>query len=152
MGERLEFDGIDSIEGHMLLPKGTYSFEIDSVNPNYMSKGSEEKAPSRALELKCHVIEGVDFDDGTSTSGMERTMRLWFPTAGQKDGGNSCARRFVEFGNACGASVSYDKDSKRVVVEDIDEFIGARFVCTVAYQVYNGNNQEDYKNFKVYSA
>jgi len=148
MGERLEFDGVTSIEGHMLLPKGTYAFEIDSVNPGHVAK---EKG-SRALEVKAHVIEGVDFEDGTSTVGMERTMRLWFPTPAQKDGGNSCGRRFVEFGGACGARVTFDKASARLVVEDIDEFVGARFVCQVAWQEYKGENQEDYKNYKAYSA
>jgi hypothetical protein len=144
---RLHFDGITSIEGHMLLPKGTYAFEIDSTDPNYQSKDKG----TRALELKCHVVEGVDFEDGTSTVGMERTMRLWFPNKSQKDGGNSCARRFVEVGAACGVNVAYDKDAQAVDLES-DDFIGTRFVATVAYQDYNGQPQEDYKQYKAYTA
>jgi hypothetical protein len=144
---RLQFDGITSIEGHMLLPKGAYAFEIDGNDPEYKSKDKG----SRALELKVHVIEGPDFDDGTSTVGMERHMRLWFPTASQSDGGNSCARRFIEIANAAGVpGVTYDKDSKSVSIDDTDEFNGRRFVCTVAYQDYKGENQEDYKNYKPY--
>ena len=144
---RLEFAGISSIEGHMLLPKGVYGFEIDKADPEYKSK---EKG-SRALELAVHVIEGPDFDDGTSTVGMERHMRLWFPTPTQTDGGNSCARRFIEIANAAGVpGVSFNKEMKTVEIEETEEFIGKRFACTVAYQDYKGENQEDYKSYKKY--
>ena len=147
---RLQFDGIGSIEGHLLLPKGTYAFEIDSIDPNYKSKDKG----SRAMRMKLHVIEGVDFEDGTSTVGMEKTMDLWFPTPAQSDGGASCGRRFVELAAACGipGAVTFDKESKVLAVEDTDLFVSQRFVVTVAHRDYNGQPQEDFKNYKAYTA
>jgi len=146
---RLQFDGITSIEGHMLLPKGTYAFEIDKADPEYKSK---EKG-TRALELTVHVVEGPPFDDGTSTVGLERHMRLWFPNKSQKDGGNACGRRFVEIGEAAGVpGITFDKDTQKLEIEETDEFVGKRFVCDIAYQDYKGEDQEDYKKFRVYES
>ena len=145
---RLSFENLASIEGHLTLPKGTYAFEIDGVNPEYKSKDKG----SRALSLKMHVVEGVDFEDGTSTVGLEKRIELWFPTPEQSDGGASCGRRFVEFGAACNVAVSYNKEARVLDVPETDDFIGARFVVTVAHRDYNGQPQEDYKNYKRYSA
>ena len=95
------------------------------------------------MEVKCHVIEGMDFEDGSSTIGMQRTMRLFYPNPSMKDGGKFALGRLNEFAKACGLDTSADGF-------DSDDLVGQRFSCR--YQIKTGDkgDNEDFDKFKVY--
>jgi len=128
----INFEGLADASTSTQLPAGTYAFGIDSVNPEYASPTKGTKG----LEVKCHVIDGVEFDDGSSTIGLQRTLRLWYPNKDQKDQGKFCLGRLNEFAQACGLDTSENEF-------DENDLVGANFKCRCRIK----DDNEDFDKF-----
>jgi len=134
---RINFEGLSSASTSSQLPTGPYAFTVDAVNPDYASQDKGTKA----LEVKCHVIDGVDFEDGSSTMGLQRTLRFWYPNGDQKDGGKFCLGRLNEFVKACGVDTSKDGF-------DPDELLGTSFKARCRIKAgTNGTPNEEFDRF-----
>lgn len=137
---KINFAGLATASTSTQLPAGQYAFEIDSIDADYEARNTG----SKALEVKAHVIEGMDFDDGSSTVGLVRTLRFWYPTPNQKDGGKFCLGRLNEFLKACGMDTSDDGF-------DTDDLPSRRFMCRAKVKVdEQGRDNEEYDRFKEY--
>jgi hypothetical protein len=137
---RLSFEGLSSASTSTQLPVGPYAFEIDSVNGEYESPNTG----SKALEVKAHIIDGVDFEDGSSTIGLQRTLRFWHPAGGQKDGGKFCLGRMNEFLQACGLDTGNDE-------VDTDDLVGCKFKSRCKIKTDDqGRANEEFDKFKAY--
>ena len=137
----LNFAGLSKVSTSTLLPAGVVAFEVQAVNPEYVSPGTG----SQAIEIKCRVVNGPDFEDGTSCVGMVRTVRLWYPKPTQKDGGKACLTRIKQWAEACGLVIGDDDGF------DPEAAVGVTFVAKVKHQMgQNGEPQEDYSGFKAY--
>lgn len=138
---RLHFENLHNAKTSIRLPAGPYALCIDAVDPNYVAGTGSE-----GLEIKAHVIQGMDFDDGSSTIGVNRTIRLFYPTDKQKDGGKFCLGQLNELGQACGA---VDPDTDEL---DTDALPGATFA--VDFEITkdkNGRESENWKNFREFN-
>lgn len=133
---RINFEGLSNATTVTRLPKGLYEFQIDSVNADHVAKTG-----ARALEVVAHVTDGMDFDDGSSTVGLRRTMRFWYPNSNQKDGGKFCLGRLNDFVKACGMDTSRDEF-------DTDDLIGQSFRCRVKIVTDDRGDNEEYDKFK----
>jgi len=137
---RVQFEGMANASTSTQLPQGPFAFAIDMIDPDYESKEKQTKG----LEVKCHVIDGVDFEDGSSTIGLQRTMRFWYPNKGQKDGGKFCLGRLNEFVQSCGLDTSDDGF-------DAEDLVGQQFKCRVKIKTdEQGRENEEYVGFKAY--
>lgn len=135
----LFFEGLHDATTSTLLPAGPVVFGIDSVDPEYVSP---EKG-TKGLRVECHVVDGVQFDDGTSPIGLPRALTFWHPHAGQKDSGKFCKGRINEFVQACGISTEGHKF-------ETDDLIGKSFQCRVKIKESDRGKQEDYSDFEPY--
>lgn len=136
----LSYKGLSDASTSTQLPNGKYAFEIDAQNADYESPNKGTKG----IEVKMHIIEGMDFDDGTSTVGLQRTIRLWYPNKDQKDGGKFCLGRLNEFATACGLDTSSNGF-------DTEDLVGRRFVCRCKIKTDDkGQDSEEFDNFKAY--
>lgn len=135
---KVSFEGLGNATTSTQLPVGQYEMNIDAVDAEYES---QEKG-SKALEVKVHIEGGMDFDDGTSTVGLQRTLRFWYPTPSQKDGGKFCKGRLNEFVQACGLDTEDDSF-------DTDDLVGASFRCRCRIKTDAENRvSEEYDRFK----
>jgi hypothetical protein len=138
---RLSFEGLASASTSTQLPAGPYAFEIDLVNGEYESPNTG----SKALEIKCHIVDGVDFDDGSSTVGLQRTLRFWHPAGDQKDGGKFCLGRINEFVLACGLDTGDDGF-------DDEDLVGRKFKarCRIKKDKKTDRDNEEFDKFGAY--